>query len=235
MPYDNMHVFTVRTTSGTKIPVFCLKYPGAKFTLLFSHGNATDIGAMYPMFVMLARTLKINVVGYDYTGYGSSMDDGIRPTEKQVYKDIDAVYDWCVSSGLVGNVGKELLVYGQSVGSGPTTYIASTRPVAGVVLHSALKSGLRVVTASRLLCCCDIFPNIDRIRNIQAPAFIIHGEVRTSIALACLGFHVVITLWSVVGRLCATCSHLFSFFNTVRRTGKLTLVIVKGCTKLVRE
>jgi hypothetical protein len=44
------------------------RYPDAKFTLIYSHGNATDCGAMFIMYAMLAMTLKINVVGYDYTG-----------------------------------------------------------------------------------------------------------------------------------------------------------------------
>ena len=39
-------------------------------------------------------------------------------------------------------------------------------------------SGIRVLTASRLLSCWDIFPNIDRIRHVKCPVFVIHGMVR---------------------------------------------------------
>jgi hypothetical protein len=56
---------------------------------------------------MIALTLRVNVVGYDYTGYGASMEHGIPPTEKQTYKDIERVYDWCIESKLV----KVLVVY----------------------------------------------------------------------------------------------------------------------------
>ena len=55
-------------------------------TIIYSHGNATDCGAMFIMYAMLALTLKVNVVGYDYTGYGSSYDSGVPTTEKQTYK-----------------------------------------------------------------------------------------------------------------------------------------------------
>ena len=34
---------------------------------------------------------RVNVIAYDYTGYGTS--EGM-PTEKQTYKDIESVYDW---------------------------------------------------------------------------------------------------------------------------------------------
>lgn len=47
----------------------------------------------------------------------------------------------------------------------------------GLVLHAPIMSGLRVLTDSRLLCCFDIFPNIDRIKGINVPLFVIHGEV----------------------------------------------------------
>ena len=36
-------------------------------------------------------------------------------------------------------------------------------------------SGIRVLTESRLLCCCDLFPNIDRIKRVKAPVLVIHG------------------------------------------------------------
>merc|ERR1711871_1894249 len=70
----------------------------------------------------------------------------------------------------------EIILYGQSVGSGPSCYLASIKPVAALILHSAILSGIRVLTSSRILCCFDIYPNISRIRKVQAPVFIIHGE-----------------------------------------------------------
>lgn len=56
--------------------------------------------------------------------------------------------------------------------------MASRRRVAGVILHSPFTSAMRVITDSRLLACFDMFPNIDRISNVQAPVFIIHGAAR---------------------------------------------------------
>ena len=48
----------------------------------------------------------------------------------------------------------------------------------GMILHSPILSGIRVLTASRLLSCWDIYPNIDRIRDVKCFVFIIHGIVR---------------------------------------------------------
>jgi hypothetical protein len=44
-----------------------------------------------------------------------------------------------------------------------------------MILHSPILSGLRVLTENRLLCCFDIFPNIDRIQSVKCPVFVIHG------------------------------------------------------------
>lgn len=162
---------------GLKVPVLILTHPNAKYTIVYSHGNATDCGAMFPMYCMMATHLQVNVVGYDYTGYGASMEFGNPPTEKQTYRDIKAVYQYCLDAKLVTDPAKELVLYGQSVGSGPSCYLASQKPVAGLILHSPILSGLRVITDSRMLACFDIFPNVNRVRKIKVPLFVIHGKV----------------------------------------------------------
>ena len=65
------------------------------YHIVYSHGNATDLGGMFSRYVYIAVKLGVNVVGYDYTGYGVS--DGM-PTEKQTYMDIEAVFKWCLST-----------------------------------------------------------------------------------------------------------------------------------------
>eukprot|EP01032_Pedospumella_encystans_P009755 gene9755-11463_t len=173
---QNIKVELLTSRTKTKIPVVVLTHPNAKYTIIYSHGNATDCGAMLPMYKMICEFLKVNVVGYDYTGYGASMEYGKRCTEKQTYIDIETVYEYCIESKLVSDPSKEIILYGQSVGSGPSCFLAPRKPIAGLVLHAPIMSGLRVLTDSRLLCCFDIFPNIDRIKGINVPLFVIHGE-----------------------------------------------------------
>lgn len=171
--FDSKAVF-VTTSTGSKIPVICFSSLGTKKTLLYSHGNATDIGVMFLFFVILSKVLECNVVVYDYTGYGAS--EGGPPSDQQMYEDIQAVYAWSVEY-LSLNPKVDLYIYGQSVGSGPSCYIASKKDVAGLVLHAPILSGLRVLTSNRLFGCFDIFPNLDRIKEVSCPVYIIHGEV----------------------------------------------------------
>lgn len=117
-------------------------------TIVYSHGNATDIGAMFPIQVVLAHSLNCNVVVYDYSGYGES---GGVPEECSTYRDIDAVYDYVLDE-VANGVSRNIVLYGQSVGSGPCCYLASknsSSELGGMILHSPFTSGMRVLTPSR--------------------------------------------------------------------------------------
>jgi pimeloyl-ACP methyl ester carboxylesterase len=130
--FSTLKVDIIETATKTKVPLICLSLKDAKYTLIFSHGNATDCGAMYITYAMLALALKINVVGYDYTGYGASLSYGpFEPSETQTYRDIEAVYEWCLKTGLVKDPATQIILYGQSVGSGPSCYLSALKPVAG--------------------------------------------------------------------------------------------------------
>ncbi len=60
------------STGTCKIPAFFVRRRGANRTLLFSHGNAEDLGMMYKRMKDLALVLCVNILAYDYTGYGLS-------------------------------------------------------------------------------------------------------------------------------------------------------------------
>ena len=45
-----------------------------KYTLLYSHGNAEDIGLVTAFMIDMARLLQVNILCYDYSGYGMSVD-----------------------------------------------------------------------------------------------------------------------------------------------------------------
>ncbi len=116
-------------------------------TIVYSHGNATDIGAMYFMQIILAKGLQCNVVMYDYSGYGAS---GGVPLEHSTYHDVEMVYDYTLNRVVANREERNIVVYGQSVGSGPSCYIVTNRPgVGGLILHSPFMSGMRVLTPSR--------------------------------------------------------------------------------------
>ncbi|KAM0873287.1 hypothetical protein ACQ4PT_038161 [Festuca glaucescens] len=172
VPRDNaMDVLLVDTRRGNKVVAFYLRNPCARLTVLYSHGNAADLGQLYDLFVQLKVNLKVNLMGYDYSGYGASTG---KPSEENTYADIEAVYQ-CLETEY-GISQENLILYGQSVGSGPTLHLASRLPrLRGVVLHSAILSGLRVVCHVNFTFCFDIYKNVKKIKKVKCPVLVIHG------------------------------------------------------------
>ncbi|KDP32994.1 hypothetical protein JCGZ_13025 [Jatropha curcas] len=168
---DEVDILKLRTRRGNEIVAVHIKHPRASATLLYSHGNAADLGQMFELFVELSKRLRINLMGYDYSGYGQSSG---KPTECNTYADIDAAYN-CLKEQY-GVKDEQLILYGQSVGSGPTVDLASRLPnLRGVVLHSPILSGMRVLYPVKRTYWFDIYKNIDKIGMVNCPVLVIHG------------------------------------------------------------
>ncbi|TXG54211.1 hypothetical protein EZV62_019467 [Acer yangbiense] len=179
---SSLDVLLIDTKRGNKIVAFYLKNPYARLTLLYSHGNAADLGQLYDLFVQLKLNLRVNIMGYDYSGYGASTG---KPSEYNTYADIEAVYQ-CLQTEY-GVSQEDLILYGQSVGSGPTLHLASKLPrLRGVVLHSGILSGLRVLCHVKFSFCFDIYQNINKIQKVKCPVLVIHLKLFRALEL-CLG------------------------------------------------
>jgi fermentation-respiration switch protein FrsA (DUF1100 family) len=143
------------------------------FTLLHSHGNAVDLGQMLPFYEQLSKYLQVNVFAYDYRGYGQSSG---TPAVSSCLVDISTALAYLMEKH--DKKLKDIVLYGQSIGSGPTSYLASRTPgLAGMILHSAFLSGLRVLrpNLSRFWpSACDIFVNLKYVSKISCRTLIIH-------------------------------------------------------------
>lgn len=166
---DDERVIKLTSSHGVKISALYFNNPRARYTILYSHGNAEDIGENVPWFERL-RDLGFSVFAYDYQGYGTS--EG-RPTEQHVYDDIEAAYSYL--TGEVGVPASRIIAIGQSVGGGAAIDLASKRPLAGVVTQSTFTSAFRVVTRIPILP-FDHFHNISKIGKIHSPVLIVHGK-----------------------------------------------------------
>jgi len=107
---------------------------------------------------------------YDYSGYGLS--DG-KCSASNTLADIEAAYAHVCKK--YPQLTRHIILYGQSLGSGPTIYLATQKQVSGVIIHSGLMSGLRVIRNVENTSWYDIYANVDRISGVHAPVFVIHG------------------------------------------------------------
>ena len=117
----------VRTKRDTNVVVLFMDAPTSAagdprdaITLIVSHGNALDAAMFVPFGRRLRDTLGVNIVLYDYSGYGVSTG---KPGVRGVYADLEAVVDWCVSVKKFEPA--RIVLYGQSIGSAPTCRYAA--------------------------------------------------------------------------------------------------------------
>ena len=162
----------VKLESGDKVEItgIYLPLPKAKYTILYSHGNAEDLGKILPRLRDL-RDIGFNVFAYDYQGYGTSQG---RPSVKGAYQDINTAYEYLTQK--LGIPANQIIVYGRSVGGGPSVDLASREPVAGLVIESSFTTAFRVVTRVSIYP-FDKFPSINKIKNVNCPVLVIHGNV----------------------------------------------------------
>uniref|UniRef100_A0A3Q2YBH4 Alpha/beta hydrolase domain-containing protein 17C n=3 Tax=Hippocampus comes TaxID=109280 RepID=A0A3Q2YBH4_HIPCM len=169
---DAVEVFSTRSTRGNRVQTMFVRCaPNSRYTLLFSHGNAVDLGQMCSFYIGLGSRINCNVFSYDYSGYGVSTG---KPSEKNMYADIEAA--WQVLRNKYGVTPENIILYGQSIGTVPTIDLAARHECAAIILHSPLMSGLRVAFPNtRKTYCFDAFPSIDKVSKMASPVLVIHG------------------------------------------------------------
>ena len=159
----------LQVAPDVKIALIYLPSPAAVYTLLYSHGNGEDLFDLKSFLAGYSRH-GYSVLCYDYEGYGASQ--GI-PGEQNTYRDIEAVYRYM--TGTLKIPPDKIILYGRSVGSGPTCYLAEKHPAAGMILQSPFTSTFKVVCPVPLP--FDRFPNLQRVTNIKMPILIMHGRL----------------------------------------------------------
>ena len=157
----------LEVAAGLSVAVLYLPPPEGGYMLLYSHGNAEDLGSVRYRIRQYAER-GYGVAAYDYEGYGQS---GGEPSEAAACRDIERVWRYLVEER--GVPPESIVIYGRSVGSGPSCFLAEKVPARALVLEAPFKSTFSVVGMGWLP--FDRFRNIDRVAKINLPLLIIHG------------------------------------------------------------
>ena len=173
----NNPIIRLITETGDEICATHVERKGAHVTILFSHGNAEDLNTSFNWMKRLSKDLKVNMISFDYPGYGESKG---LPSEATCYASIDAVFRYLTEEK--GISPHQICLYGRSLGSGPSCYLAEKmsqqgKNVAGLILHSPFTSVYRIVFDFGFTMVGDQFPNIDRIAGIRYVSFSLGCEV----------------------------------------------------------
>ena len=160
---------------GVRLHGWFIPQPGAQPTLLILHGNAGNISHRLG-WIRLLRELNVHVMIIDYRGYGRS--EG-KPSEKGLYLDARAAYEWWKRERAAG--GSKLVLIGESLGGVVAVDLAARVPVDGIVLQSTFTTAwdmaktimpiglLQPLTGVR-------FDSATKIQGIGCPKLFIHGN-----------------------------------------------------------
>ena len=165
---DDPEILRLPTANGETVAALYLPHPEARHTLLYSHGNAEDLGHIRPVLEII-RAAGFSVFAYDYQGYGTSTG---RPSTRNAYRDIRAAYDYL--TGTLQVPPETVVAHGRSLGGGPSAYLASTEPLGGLILESTFLSVTQVVLPFSVPL-LDRFPVAAYLEKVRAPVLVIHG------------------------------------------------------------
>ena len=112
--------------------------PGQPRAVIYFGGNAERIESMRDEFAQWFPGSSVYLV--PYRGFGASEGE---PSEAALFEDALAVYDQASAR----QPGAPIAVIGRSLGSGVASYVASRRPVAGLVLVTPFDSMAAVAHA----------------------------------------------------------------------------------------
>lgn len=124
----------IETADGERLHGWWIPHPTPRASLLFSHGNAGNISHRLDS-VEIFHDLGLNVLIYDYRGYGRSTG---RPSEPGLYRDAEAALDWM--AGTKNIPADEIVLFGRSMGAAVSAHFARKRPPACLILESAFTS-----------------------------------------------------------------------------------------------
>lgn len=158
----------IPTTDGETLNAVYLENHDAEFTLLFSHGNAEDLGNVVP-FMQEYFGEHYSILMYDYRGYGTSEGS---PSYRKVKDDASAAYRWLTDKKKTAP--QRIIAHGRSLGGALAVWTAAHHKVGGLIVESSFASAFRVRTGVALLP-WDKFNSEKLIRNVQCPILIIHG------------------------------------------------------------
>src|SRR4028119_2140519 len=171
---DTSDILKLTTADQIQLSAVYLPNPASTYTILYTHGNAEDLGDIQPVLQQLRNT-GFSVFAYDYRGYGTSQG---TPSERNAYRDIDTAYNYLIQQ--LGVSPQRIIAYGRSVGAGSAVDLASRKPLAGLIMESAFTTAFRVIVPFPILP-FEKFRNIDKIKKVKCPVLVMHGKADDTI------------------------------------------------------
>ncbi len=180
-PLDNVYDGLIPVEGDIVLGYRLYAYPELEPVILYFHGNgeiASDYDDIAPEFERAGASLLV----VDYRGYGWSTG---QPLVSALLSDTEAVNN--ALPGILQQAGlseKAVLVMGRSLGSACAIHIAHRHPerFKGLIIESGFAHAIPLLArlglpVERLGSIPDPIGNLQKIRTLDMPLLVIHGEL----------------------------------------------------------
>lgn len=171
----------LETPDGARVLAWYAPARPGRPTILYFHGNAGALEARSERIRKYASR-GLGVFMMTYRGFGGSSG---KPSEAANVADARLAYDTLVASGVDP---ADIIVYGESLGTGVAVQVAGERPVAGLVLDAPYTSMVDLAALHHPLIpgrwfMTDRYETRRHIAKVKAPLLILHGEKDTIVPI----------------------------------------------------
>ena len=143
-------------------------------TIIFFHGNAGDLTNRIHKLNELNK-LDVNILIISWRGFSGNLG---KPTEKNLYQDAKKSVKWLNKNGIEK---KNIILYGESLGTGVAIELGQDNSFAGIILESPFTS---IANAAKIyypylpidLLIKDRYDSIKKIKSIKIPILVMHGK-----------------------------------------------------------
>ena len=157
-------------------------------TPLWFHGNAGNVADRLEHLALSHRLLGVNVFIFDYRGYGLSEGS---VSEAGTYLDAAAAVDYLVDQKGIGT-GRQLVLYGHSLGGSVAVEMAGRYPTRGLIVESTFTSirgmakNLYPYLPSGVITSFlrTRYDSLSKIGGARAPVMVVHGDSDEMVPMA---------------------------------------------------
>jgi uncharacterized protein len=143
-------------------------------TIVFFHGNAGSLENRIHK-INHFKDIDVNFLIIAWRGFSGNQG---KPSERGLYEDGKSAINWLNNKGIKN---EDLILYGESLGTGVVVHLAQNDKFAGVVLESPFTS---MISAAKnvypyfpiRILLKDKYENDKKIKNIKSPILIMHGK-----------------------------------------------------------
>ncbi|WP_454780468.1 alpha/beta hydrolase [Legionella sp. WA2022007384] len=170
---EDMQIIKIPVADGLTLSSWYKPPLDTKPIIVYLHGNAGHIGYRMPL-VRQFLSQGFGVLLLEYRGYGGNPG---KPTESGLYKDARAAMQFLQRQGIKGN---NIVLYGESLGTGVATQMATEFPVCALVLQSpytSLTALARYHYSWIPMPMIDKYDSLSRIQKIHVPILMLHGKL----------------------------------------------------------